>query len=202
MPRAIYILSVLVLAAFLAAACNRPLVARLPAGGQGGLSDMQDWQALAGDVADRVKRAVDANPEIALTPIDVLAQCSGPFCEVFAQMAASQLVSRGLQVSSRDEGVMALRFRTQVVGDEERAARAASESTLAMSGAGTPAGSGTMELAVTSELVYQNRFLMHHTAIYFVEAAESATYGKPLPPGRPGRTPGDSGARGMRITGE
>ena len=201
--RILFVPAVMVLAAVLAAAC----VPANTGGGyvtasQGRLSDLRDWQDLASEVADRVKRAVAANPEIAATPIDVLPQCSGPFCEVFAQQVASQLVSRGLQVASREEGVMALRFRAQVVGPEERASRAASESTLAMSGQGASAGSGTLELAVTSELVYQNRFLVHHTALYLVDAAQTATYGKPLPPGKPGRAPGDTGGRGVRITGE
>jgi hypothetical protein len=201
MPRAVLTRIVLTLAAVLAvAACGRPTVSSFPAESQQKLASVRHWEILAGDAADRVKRAVDANPEISVTPIDVVSQCSGPFCEVFGQLLASKLVSRGLQVASRDEGVMALRYRVQVVGSEERASRAESESTMAI-GSGAPAGSGTMEVAVTSELVYQNRFLMHHTGVYYVDAAESALYGKPLPPGKPGRGPGEQ-ARGVRITGE
>mgnify|MGYP000908888719 CR=1 FL=1 len=183
MPRAVLLRVVLILAAvFAVAACGRPTVGSFPAESQPKLASVRHWEILADEAAGRVKKAVDANPEISVTPIDVAPQCSGPFCEVYGQLLASKLVSRGLQVASREEGVMALRFRAQVVGAEDRAGRAASESTLAI-GSGAPAGSGTMEVAVTSELVYQNRFLMHHTGVYYVDAAESALYGKPLAPG-------------------
>jgi len=200
MPKTYLLLAVQVLTAALAAACAPNSSRGFSTANQGSLSGMQDWQVLAGEVADRVKRAVEANPEIALTPIDVVPQCSGPFCQVFGQLVASQLVSRGLQVASRQEGVMALRFQAQVVGPEERALRAATETTLAMAGPGPAAASDTLELAVTSELVFQNRFLVHHTGIYYVDAADTATYGTPLPPGRPGRAPGESGGRDVRIT--
>ncbi|MEW5772804.1 MAG: hypothetical protein AB1916_04705 [Thermodesulfobacteriota bacterium] len=206
MPKASFRVLALVLvlaAALAAAACSRPAVGFFPAERQSKMAAVRHWEILAGEVADRVKKAVDANPEIVVTPIDVVQECSGPFCEVFGQLLASQLVSRGLQVASRDEGVMALRYRTQVVGQEERVARDASESTLSLTpDAAAPAASGTVEVAVTSELVYQNRFLVHHTGIYYVDAAETALYGKPLPPGKPGRGPGDPAARGVRITGE
>lgn len=201
MSKTFAFLPALVLAAALAAACV-PASGGYSAASPGSLSGMPDWQALAGEVADRVKRAVDANPEIALTPVDVVPQCSGPFCQVYGQMLASQLVSRGLQVASREEGVMALRYRVQVVGPEDRAERAAAESPVAMSGTGPAVGSGSMEVAVTSELVYQNRFLVHHTGIFRVDAADTAAYAKPLAPGKPGRGPGDSSGRKMSLVGE
>lgn len=197
------VLALALAAALAAAACGRPAARSFPAETQPRMTAVRHWEILAGEVADRVKKSLDANSEVALTPIDVAPECSGPFCEVFGQLLASQLVSRGLQVASRDEGVMALRFTVQVVGAEGRAARAASETTLAMTGEGAaPAGSGDVEVAVSSELVYQNRFLVHHTGIYYVDAAEVAFYGKPLPPGKPGRRPGDPAGRGVRITGE
>lgn len=204
MSKAHPLLPVLALAAALAvAACGRPAMVSFPAQTQPRMAAVRHWEILAGEVADRVKKALDANLEVALTPIDVVQECSGPFCEVFGRLLASQLVSRGLQVASRPEGVMALRYRVQVVGSGESADRTASEAALAMAGeAAAPAGPGAAEAAVTSELVYQNRYLAHHTGIYYVDAAEVALYGRPLPPGRPGNGPGDPAGRGVRITGE
>lgn len=203
MPKASSLILVLALAAALAAAaCSRPAVGAFPTESQPKMAAVRHWEILAGEVADRVKKALDANSEIAQTPIDVVQECTGPFCTVFGQLLASELVSRGLQVASRHEGVMALRYRAQVVAPEDRAARSASETTLAMAGGESKAASGTAEVAVTSELVYQNRFLVHHTGIYYVDAAEAGTYGRPLPLGKPGLAPGESMGRGVRITGE
>lgn len=181
------------------AACGRPVSSSFPAESQPKMAAVRHWEILANEVADKVKKAVETNAELALTPIDVVRECAGPFCEVFRELLASQLVARGLQVASREEGVMALRYRIQVVSPEERAARAEAGSSVAMAGPGAGAEvAGTMEVVVTSELVYQNRFLVHHSGIYYADGDEAALYGRPLAPGKPGR----EGGRDVRITGE
>lgn len=211
MPKAPLSLFVLALAAAFAAACARPAMGVFPVESQPKMAAVRHWDVLAGEVADKVKKALDANPEVALTPIDVAPECSDPFCSVFGQLVASELVSRGLQVASRPEGVMALRFRSQVVSPVVEKPKAKAETTTGITS--RPAvslakddapkyPSDTLEVAVTSELVYQNRFLVHHTGVYYVDAADVALYGRPLPLGKPGMAPGETEGRSMRITGE
>jgi hypothetical protein len=199
-------LSDLLLAAILAAAlaaCGRPMSSTFPTESQQKLQAARHWEILASGVADKVKRAVDANPELAFTPIDVQPLCAGPFCEVYAELLRSQLVARAMQVASRDEGIMALQFGVQVLGEAAKSPSrlpGPGESGVAMSGGERRTYSGPTEVVVTSELLYQNRYLVHSSDIYYIDAADADQFGRPLPGAKPGRAGGrELGARDMRL---
>ena len=200
----------LALAAMLLSGCRSqlPLATTYPMSGQRKMQAAQHWDVLAEDVAEQVAEAMDDRVEMRLLPIDVVAEDEGPFSEVFAELLKSRLVQEGLQVASAREGVVALRFKVQVILHGTRAQRptpgvltvigagvsvardvsvdwlygAAGVGLLADLGAGYLTSHSDHEVVVTTSLLHKNRFVVRSSDIYYINDQDYRHYAEPLPP--------------------
>jgi len=121
------------------------------------------WDHLAEKIADDVAAAIEERVELRQLPIDVLGEGEGPFISVFADLLRSRLVERGLVVSAREEGLLALPFRIRVLAHDPKGP--------------TPS---EHEVVVTATLVHRNRFVVHSSAIAYIHDPDAAQYGRPL----------------------
>jgi len=198
------------LAVLLLAGCRSqlPLATTYPMSMQNKMQAAHHWDVLAEDVAEQVADAVDDRVEMRLLPIDVVAENEGPFSEVFSELLMSRLVQEGLQVSSAREGVVALRFKVQVVLHGRRHQRpvpglltaigagvsvardvsedwlygAAGLGLLADVGVGYLASHSDHEVVVTTALLHKNRFVMRSSDIYYINDQDYLHYAEPLAP--------------------
>ncbi len=198
------------LAALLLTGCQSqlPMAGTYPLHMQQKMQAAHHWDVLAEDVAEQVAEALDERVEMRLLPIDVVAEDEGPFSEVFTELLMSRLVQRGLQVSSAREGVVALRFKVQVVLHGDRSQRpvpgaltaigagvsvardvsldwlygAVGLGLLADIGAGYLATHSDHEVVVTTALLHKNRFVVRSSDIYYINDQDYLHYAEPLPP--------------------
>ncbi len=202
--------ALLVLAALLLSSCRSqlPLATTYSATGQHKMQAAHHWDVLADDVAQQVADALHDRVDLRLLPIDVVAEDKGPFSDVFAELLMSRLVQRGVQVASAREGIMALRFKVQMVLHGKRSQRpvpgaltaigagvsvardvsidwlygAAGLGLLADVGVGYLTSHSDHEVVVTTAMVHKNRYVMRSSDIYYINDQDNLLYAEPLPP--------------------
>ncbi|MCK9241135.1 hypothetical protein [Desulfocurvus sp.] len=188
------------------------------------------WDVLAGDVADRVRAALDDRVELRLLAIDVdTDQAPGPFHRVFRELLVSKLVQRGIQVAEHEENQLELVYTVQVLRHGARIQRpvpglltligagiavsrdvttefiygAGPAGLLADVAAGHLASHSDQEIIVTTRLAWKNRFVMHASDIYYINDADYRHYGEPLRAAGSGLGgPGGVGATSLGVRNE
>ncbi|MDR1126040.1 MAG: hypothetical protein LBM64_08300 [Deltaproteobacteria bacterium] len=125
------------------------------------------WREVAADVGERVVIAHTDRPDIHNRPIFIAMPNNRPFSLAFYNLLRTELVSRGLQVSyNREPGGLVLEYTIQTVlfnpsrGDNDRSNASPSEH----------------EVIVNSRMFYQNRFVMHCSAVRYINDDDLALY--------------------------
>ena len=167
----------------------------------------QHWDVLAADVADVVEDSLIERDDLEGIPVFVAQPGERAFSQVFHRLLISQLVSRGIQVSVREEDTLTLDYRVLAVRHSERfqrppfgtftalplgiiAARALDTDGLlnAALAAGVLAdvavGHWGMysdnEVVITSSLTYNNRYVSHQSSVYYINDPDWAHYAEPI----------------------
>lgn len=148
----------------------------------------EHWRDMASEVADRVLKAYRDRSDLMDRPIYLPEPNNRPFTVAFYHLLRSELVSRGLQVSYKQEPrSTVLEYTVQTVPfDSSRHAQAKKYSKV------TPS---KHEIILNARLHYRNRFVMHASAVRYINDADLALYVDPQ-----ASDPMASGSRNIRIT--
>jgi hypothetical protein len=187
------------------------------------------WEVLADDVAEQVEDALDDRDDLEELPLDVRAASAAdtPFARGFAALLTSRLVSRGLQVAVEPENALTLEFRVLRVVHAERFQRPPMGTFTALAGgvavtralttmtdwigAGLAAGAladvavgryapyHANEVVISAALVRQNRYVLHDSAIYYINDREWWHYEAPPEPASAPAVTGMDPARGREV---
>lgn len=180
------------------------------------------WDVLADDVATRVETAIKARPDLQKMPIHVALPNQSAFAMAFHELLISQLVFRGLQVSVNQEDSLVLNYGVQRVKHHQRFQRpppglltavgagvwaiyelsklpatfhfaaGAAAGFLADIAVGTWATESDNEVIITTSMEYNNRYVMHTSALYYINDPDYGHYAGAV----------GGGARTVRIINE
>lgn len=128
----------------------------------------EHWRGMAVEVADRVLMAVEDRCDIQGRPIHIVHPNNRPFSVAFYNLLRTELVSRGMQVSyDREPGDVVLEYTVQTVPFSD-----------SRFGTGDThyAPPSDNEIIVNARLFYQNRFVLHCSAIRYINDADWALY--------------------------
>lgn len=128
----------------------------------------EHWRDMAVEVAERVLMAVEDRCDIQGRPIHIVHPNNRPFSVAFYNLLRTELVSRGMQVSyDREPGDVVLEYTVQTVPFD--ASRFGTGDTHY-------APPSDNEIIVNARLFYQNRFVLHCSAIRYINDADWALY--------------------------
>lgn len=147
----------------------------------------EHWRDMASEVADRVLKAYRDRSDLMDRPIYLPEPNNRPFSVAFYHLLRSELVSRGLQLSYKQEPrSTVLEYSVQTLAfDASRHDKAKKYSKV------TPP---KHEIILNARLHYCNRFVMHASAVRYINDADLAMYIDPQ-----GYDPMASGNRNIRI---
>jgi hypothetical protein len=137
------------------------------------------WRSLAGDVADRVLMAIEDRPDLHEKPIFVALPNNRAFSVAFYHLLRTELVSRGIQVShNREAQGIVVEYAVQaVLFDSARFGSAMDSMGIHRDGDGiTPSNN---EIIVNARMFFQNRFVLHASAVRYINDADLPLYFDP-----------------------
>ena len=166
------------------------------------------WDVLAEDTAERIMKGLEDREDLLLTPIYLTPPDDRPFSIAFYNLLTSRLVSRGMQVSLDKEadnldvsyhvyGVQnSKRFQRPPLGSftvlagGARVAHALTETSdwltagiavgaLADIASGALSSETETEVVITVSMSYNNRFVVHHSSIYYINPSDYQQYVDP-----------------------
>jgi len=170
------------------------------------------WQVLAGDVADRILKAIGDRDDLLMKPLYVQPPNSRPFAMGFYKLLTSELVSRGMQVSlNRERDVVDVEFDVLSILHSSRAQRppigtftsiaagisvaraldsmaewipaAIGAGVLADFASGAITGVSNHEMLISVSMSYNNRYVVHTSSVYYINDPDFEQYVDPLAPG-------------------
>lgn len=132
----------------------------------------EHWRDLAVEVAERVLKAYEDRPDLLERPIFIVQPNNRPFSVAFYNLLRTELVSRGLQVSyKQEERSTLLEYTVQTVPfDRSRMDYALKHG---------KAKASDNEIIVNARMSYRNRFVMHASSIRYINEADIALYMDP-----------------------
>ena len=133
---------------------------------------VKHWHEIAAGVAERVKLAREDRPDIRDLPIFIAMPNNKPFTVAFYNFLRTELVSRGFQVSYNREPVnLIMEYTIQTVPfDDSRFSFGPSLGQAAPS---------MNEVIVNARMFYRNRFILHTSAVRYINDADLALYPDP-----------------------
>jgi hypothetical protein len=140
---------------------------------------VEHWRSLAGDVADRVLVAIEDRPDLREKPIFVSLPNNRAFSVAFYNLLRTELVSRGLQVAhNRETQGIVVEYAVQaVLFDSARFGAVMDSMGIYRDGDGiTPSNN---ELIVNARMFFQNRFVLHVSAVRYINDADLPLYFDP-----------------------
>ena len=140
----------------------------------------EHWRDIASEVAERVLKAANDRPDIRNRPIFIAQPNNRPFSVAFYNLLRSELVSRGLQVShDREPGNVNLEYTVQtVLFDGGRFSDPLRNMGISVSSFGSNryTSPSNNEIIVNARLFHQNRFVVHCSAIRYINDADWPLY--------------------------
>lgn len=121
------------------------------------------WRDIASEVAARIYKGVTDRPDIMGRPLYIAPPNNQPFSVAFYNLLRSELVSRGLQVSyEREPYSVFIEHTAQLVPFDDSRGNVPEH-----------------ELVVNARMHYNNRFVMHCSAVRYINDADVALYADP-----------------------
>jgi hypothetical protein len=162
---------------FLLLACSEnaaPVAAGFSKSYQPKIQAVEHWRTIAADVADRVLFAIMDRPDLQGKPLFVALPNNRPFSVAFYNLLRTELVSRGLQLSDNRELLsVSVEYAAQTVPFDS--SRFDGTGTGIFSGNNDPAPSNN-ELVVNARMFFQNRFVMHTSAVRYINDEDLPLY--------------------------
>jgi hypothetical protein len=195
--------SMLVLSALagVLAACsrNQPLASNPSLHSQEKLQAVDHWDNIAEAVAVRVQKSLEDRRDLINKPIYIQPPNDRAFLRAFYDLLRTRLVSRGIQVSDRQEAdSLTLNYSVQTVLHDSSFNWMPS---LAAMGIGivnvVTGGYSTRsdhEIIINSDMVYKNRYVMHVSTVCYIDDKEWPMYISPE-----SFDPNGSQTRGVRL---
>lgn len=132
----------------------------------------EHWRDMASEVADRVLKAYNDRDDILERPVYLPPPNNRPFTVAFYNLLRTELVSRGLQVSYKQEPrSVVLEYTVQTVPFDP--------SRRDTSGRFASARASDSEIIVNARMFYRNRFVMHHSAVRYINQDDIELYFDP-----------------------
>jgi hypothetical protein len=170
---------VILITSFLLLACSEntaPVAAGFKKSYQPKIQAAEHWRSIAADVADRVLFAVMDRPDLQEKPLFVALPNNRPFSVAFYHLLRTELVSRGLQLSyKREPQAVAVEYAVQTVLFDSSRFGSITESMGISSGNGGISPSNN-EIIVNARMFFQNRFVMHASAVRYINDADLPLY--------------------------
>ncbi len=188
-------------------ASQLPRATSYPATSQNKMQAAQHWNVLADDVAEDIKKAVSDRPDLAGLPLFVKLPTETAFAVTFHDLLTTRLVSRGMQVSVRQEDTLLVEYRVLCVLHKDRFQRprpglltalaagvvvakelgqtdnwiyaASGAGVLADMVAGYWSSESNHEVVISTALTYNNRYVMHTSSIYYINDPDWRQYAAP-----------------------
>ncbi|MDR2893657.1 MAG: hypothetical protein LBV80_11375 [Deltaproteobacteria bacterium] len=139
----------------------------------------EHWRDIASEVAERVLKAINDRPDLNGRPIFIASPNNRPFTVAFYNLLRSELVSRGLQVSySKEPGGINLEYTVQTVHfDSGR--RSDSTPLIGIDDKNRYNSPSNNEIIVNARLFHLNRFVVHCSAIRYINDDDWPLYMDP-----------------------
>ena len=167
------------------------------------------WRVLAEDTADRIMKALEDREDLLLIPMYLTPPDDRPFSLAFNNLLTSSLVSRGMQVSLAEEAEnIDVSYNVYAVKHSERfqrpplgtftllASGISAASTLSSAaewitagvtagvltdlGVGAVASESQREVVISIAMSHNNRFVVHHSSVYYIHDPDVEQYIDPL----------------------
>ncbi|MDR2050687.1 MAG: hypothetical protein LBQ63_02815 [Deltaproteobacteria bacterium] len=140
----------------------------------------EHWRSMAIEVAAKIYKAYEDREDILEFPLYVAPPNNRPFTVAFYNLLRTELVSRGVQISSALEPRSALlEYAVQSVPFDPGRFR---ENFQLSSGGADWSGKGRAsnhEIIVNARMFYRNRFIMHYSGIRYINDADLGLYKDP-----------------------
>jgi hypothetical protein len=175
----LFALLTILTSAFLLLACadnSAPVAVGFSKSYQPKIQAVEHWRTIADDVAKRVLLAVMDRPDLQGKPLFVALPNNRPFSVAFYHLLRTELVSRGLQVSyNREPSAVVVEYAVQtVLFDSSRFAAILESMGISNRNGGiTPSDN---EIIVNARMFFQNRFVMHVSAVRYINDADLPLY--------------------------
>jgi hypothetical protein len=175
-------LLVILTCSFLLLACSEqmaPVAVGYKKSYQPKIQAVAHWRSLADDVADRVLMALEDRADLRGKPVFVALPNNRAFSVAFYNLLRTELVSRGIQVSHRREAQdIVVEYAVQaVLFDSARFGTAMDSMGIYQDDSGiTPSDN---ELIVNARMFFQNRFVLHASAVRYINDADLPLYFDP-----------------------
>jgi hypothetical protein len=140
---------------------------------------VEHWRSMANEVAERMLMAIEDRADLQGRPIFVVSPNNRPFTVAFYNLLRSELVSRGLQISyNREPESVMLEYTVQVVPFDSERFQMLMENMRSMYGESGVIPSNH-DLVVNARMFFQNRFVMHTSAVRYISDLDLPLYVDP-----------------------